>query len=181
VEGTYPVGFDASISPDSGVPFVTDAAPAETVPAETIPTFNAEPRDVALDITVTNPSSYQQTWSGTLPGEESWSVDITTVYDSIRVVTAIDGTPTGGFYGESLPRPPEAELGCCNPINVITADKRALALRVVRSNGDRYTIELHDLPGDLGLRIAVVALPVDSPGQLVELIDGAGKVLQSLP
>jgi hypothetical protein len=180
-DGTSPADSVTNANPDSGAAPDTVASAAETVPAETIPLFSGEVRDVALDVVVSNPSAHQQTWSGTLPTGESWKVDVATVYNSIRVFTSIDGALTGGFSGETLPRPSDAELGCCNAVNVITANSRAAALRVVRSNGDRYTVELHDLPGNKGLRIAVLALPTSSPGQQLELIDVAGSVLQSMP
>ena len=52
-------------------------------------------------------------------------------------------------------------------------------MRIVRSNGDRYTIPLHDLPGVNGLRVAVLGLPGSSPERRIELIDTSGAVLEA--
>jgi hypothetical protein len=52
-------------------------------------------------------------------------------------------------------------------------------MRIVRSNGDRYTIPLYDLPGISGERIAVLGLPRTFPETLIELIDADGATLAS--
>jgi hypothetical protein len=52
-----------------------------------------------------------------------------------------------------------------------------VALRVLRSNGDRYTIPLHELPGTDGVRIALIAIPDGT--LLAELVDAIGNVLES--
>jgi hypothetical protein len=62
---------------------------------------------------------------------------------------------------------------------VVTADKRGSAMRIVRSNGDRYTIPFHDLPGVNGLRVAVLGLPGTSPERRIELIDANGVVVEA--
>ena len=88
------------------------------------------------------------------------------------------GADSNGSMIGPLPRPADQELACCNPPNVVTADPNAASLRVSRSNGDRYTIALHDLPGADDLRIAVVGV-LDGV-QPMELLDAAGNVLQTL-
>ena len=52
-------------------------------------------------------------------------------------------------------------------------------MRIVRSNGDRYTIPLHDLPGTNGLRVAALGLPGTSPERRIELIDANGSVIET--
>ena len=158
------------------------AASAGTEPAEvalpaTIPAFTGTPRDVDIDVSVTEPSPNEQIWSGTLPTGEPWAVRVTRVYNTISFEPETDGISNGSMIGP-LPRPADQELACCNPPNVVTADPNAASLRVSRSNGDRYTIALHDLPGADDLRIAVVGV-LDGV-QPMELLDAAGNVLQTL-
>jgi hypothetical protein len=154
--------------------------PAEPAPAGTDPPFAGDVRDVVMDVTVAVPSPNEQIWSGTLPTGEAWSVDVTRVFDSIAMKPEVDGQPLGMSYG-LLARSPGQEIGCCGPLSVITADSTATALRVTTHTGDRFIIQLHDLAGTDGLRIAAIALPNGSGPQAAELIDADGNVLQTLP
>jgi hypothetical protein len=138
-----------------------------------------EPHDVTIDVSVAQPSANEQLWSGTFPTGETWSVKVVQLYDSISMWPAINGAAPGSMSGP-LRRDPGAEIGCCGPVSVVTANPKAAALRVLRHNGDRYTIPLHDLPGTDGLRLAVIALPESGPQQ-AELIDSDGNVLEALP
>ncbi len=163
----------------------TETVPAGTVPAEpappgTDPPFTGDVRDVVVDVSVINPSTNEQIWSGTLPTGEAWSVDINWVYDSVAMQPAIDGVAQGSSYGP-LARSTGQEIGCCAPLSVITADSTAAGLRVTTNHGDRFTIPLHDLPGTGGLRIAVLALAGGGGPQRAELIDADGNVLQTMP
>lgn len=108
-----------------------------------------------------------------LPTGEAWSVDINWVYDSVAMQPAIDGVPQGSSYGPTA-RSPGEEIGCCAPLNVITADPTAVAVRVTTNHGDRFSIPLRDLPGTDGLRVAVIALAGGGGPQRAELIDAAG-------
>ena len=155
-------------------------APAEGVPPGTDPPFTGEVHDVDIDVSVANPSSNEQIWSGTLPTGETWKVDITRVFDSIAMKPEINGAGQGMSYGPVL-RAAGEELGCCGPISVITGDPNAAALRITTHQGDRFTIPLHDLPGTDGLRIAAIDLPNGGGPQAAELIDDRGNVLESLP
>ena len=47
--------------------------------------------------------------------------------------------------------------------------------------GDRFIIQLHDLPGTDGLRIAAIALPNGGGPQAAEVIDADGNVLETMP
>ncbi|MGZ4724603.1 MAG: hypothetical protein ACXV8L_10375, partial [Ilumatobacteraceae bacterium] len=161
------------------------AAPAGTTPAVEVGAattdvpFTGEPHDVAVDVAVSDVSANEQQWSGTLPTGETWSVHVVRLYDSITLSTRLNGA-NQSFGSGPIPRLQGEEIGCCGPTNVITADPKASALRVLRHNGDRYTIPLHDLPGTAGLRIALIALPEGGP-QGAELIDADGNVLETLP
>ena len=154
--------------------------PAEPAPPGTDPPFTGDVRDVVVDVSVANPSSNEQIWSGTLPTGEAWSVDINWVFDYVAMQPRIDGVPQGSSYGP-LARSPGEEIGCCAPLNVITADPTAVAVRVTTNHGDRFSIPLHDLPGTDGLRIAAIALAGGGGPQRAELIDAAGNVLQTMP
>ncbi len=160
------------------------AAPAGTTPAveggaTTDVPFTGEPHDVTVDVVVSDVSANEQQWSGTLPTGETWSVQVVRLYDSITLSTQLNGA-NQSFMSGPIARAPGEEIGCCGPTNVITANPKASALRVLRHNGDRYTIPLHDLPGTAGLRIALIALP-DSGPQGADLIDADGNVLETLP
>jgi hypothetical protein len=167
----------------TGVAPSSDAAPPDTAlaveaPADTDPPFTGDVHDASTEVVVTNPSSNEQIWSGTFPTGEAWTVDVTRVFDSIAMTPEIDGAEQGTTYGP-LERPAGQEIGCCGPLNVITADPSAVALRVTTHDGDRLTIPLHDLPGT-DFRIAVIALAGGSGPQAAELIDADGNVLDSL-
>ena len=169
----------------AGLATVPGAAPAGTVPAEpapagTDPPFTGDVKDVSMEVTVTDTSANEQTWSGTLPTGEAWKVEVKRVFDSISLQPEVDGLPQGLSYGPVARRPGE-EIGCCGPLSVITADSNATALRVTTHDGDRFSIPLHDLPGTGGLRIALVALANGSGPQLAELLDADGNVLASQP
>ena len=167
--GTTPVG-----SATAGT------VPAELVPPGTDPPFTGDVRDVAIDVSVTDPSPNEQVWSGTLPTGEAWSVEVTRVFDSVALRGSVGGQAQGLTYGP-LVRSPGQEIGCCGPLSVITADSTATGLRVRTNHGDRFTIPLHDLPGTGGLRIAVLALAGGGGPQRAELIDADGNVLQTMP
>lgn len=154
--------------------------PAEPAPAGTDPPFTGDVRDVTMDVSVANPSPNEQIWSGTLPTGEAWSVDVNRVYDTIAMKPTIDGQPQGMSYGP-LVRAAGEELGCCGPLSVVTADPNATEMRVTTHNGDRFTIQLRDLPGAGGLRVAAIALQSGTGPQAAELIDDQGNVLESLP
>lgn len=168
----------------AGTTPAADAPPGATTaagdaPPGTDPPYVGEPHDVTIDVSVAQPSANEQLWSGTFPTGETWSVKVVQLYDSISMWPAINGVAPGSMSGP-LRRDPGAELGCCGPVSVVTANPKASSLRVMRHNGDRYTIPLHELPGTDGLRVAVIALPEAGPQQ-AELIDMDGNVLEALP
>jgi hypothetical protein len=157
-------------------------APAGTVPAEpgvgldTIPPFTGVPHDAETDVSVTTPSANEQIWSGHLPSGD-WSVRVVRVFDDLSLWVTVGGQPRGMITGP-LARAAGQEIHCC-PINVVTANTDAVALRVVANDGARYIIPLHDLPGATDLRIAVLGL-ADGVSS-AELIDADGNVLESMP
>jgi hypothetical protein len=155
----------------------TATAPAGTSPAEapsdTQPAFVGEPRDVAITVTVDDISSNEELWSGVLPTGETWTAKISRVYDRMDVRYSIDGSSQGNSFGISTEGD---QVSCCNPI-AITKDPKAASLRVLRSNGERYTIPLHELPGTGGVRVALIAIPDGT--FLAELLDANGNVLES--
>ena len=157
-----------------------DTAPAGTSPPlaiDTTPSFAGDPRDVAISVTVDDVSANEQRWSGVLPTGESWSAKITRVYDRMDIRYSIDGNLTESSKGMSTAQATgDGQVTCCSPM-AITKNPKAVALRALRPNGDRYTIPLHELPGTGGVRVALIALP-DSP-LLNELIDAKGNVLES--
>jgi hypothetical protein len=85
----------------------------------------------------------------------------------------IDEVAAGGIFGMSTQGD---QVSCCNPI-AITNNPQAAGLRILRSNGDRYTIPLHEMPGTGGVRVALIAIPDGT--LLAELIDTNGNVLES--
>jgi hypothetical protein len=155
-----------------------DTAPAATsraeVPTETASTIAGGPRDVAITAKVDDVTTNEEQWSGVLPTGEAWSVKITRVYDRMDLRYDIDGN-VASVFGTSTDPPTGTSVVCCNPM-AITNNPNAASLRVLRSNGDRYTIPLHELPGSGGVRVAVIALP---DNVLAELIDANGNVLES--
>jgi hypothetical protein len=146
--------------------------PAEA-PSDTQPAFVGEPRDVAVTVKVDDVSSNEEQWSGALPTGETWTAKISRVYEQMDVRYSIDGIAAGGIFGMSTQGD---QVSCCNPI-AITNNPQAASLRVLRSNGDRYTIPLHEMPGTGGVRVALIAIPDGT--FLVELIDANGNVLES--
>jgi hypothetical protein len=146
------------------------------VPVDTQPSFVGEPRDVAITVTVHDVSANEQQWSGVLPTGESWSAKITRVYDRMDIRYSIDGNLVEAGFGTSTDQATgDGQVTCCNPM-AITKNPKAAALRVLRSNGDRYTIPLHELPGTDGVRVALIAIP---DTLLAELVDASGNVLKS--
>ena len=160
--------------------------PADTVAAgtsppdastDTTPSSVATPRDVAVTTTVDDVSTNEERWSGVLPTGESWSAKITRVYDRMDIRYSIDGNLVESSSGMSTAQATTTgEVVCCNPM-AITKDPNAAALRVLRSNGERYTIPLHELPGTGGVRVALIAIPDGT--LLAELVDANDNVLQS--
>ncbi len=59
---------------------------------------------------------------------------------------------------------------------VYTTDMVSTTLRVIRTSGERYNVDLVDVPGDPGRRVAYIAVPL---GELwgADVIDTFGKVL----
>jgi hypothetical protein len=59
---------------------------------------------------------------------------------------------------------------------VYTTDMVSTTLRVIRTSGERYNVDLVDVPGDPGRRVAYIAVPL---GELwgADVIDAFGKVL----
>jgi hypothetical protein len=157
-----------------------DTTPAATsppeVPVDSEPLFEGEPRDVAIAVTVDDVSSNEQRWSGVLPSGESWSAKITHVYDRIDVRYFIDGNVVASSFGMSIAATTGDQVTCCNPM-AITRNPNSASLRVLRSNGERYTIPLHELPGSGGVRVALIAIPDGT--LLSELMDASGNVLES--
>ena len=150
-------------------------SPAE-VPSDTRPSFVGEPRDVAVTVTVDDISANEEQWSGVLPTGESWTARISRVYEQMDVRYLIDGKLVESGFGTSTGPPTGTSVSCCNPI-AITNNPQATSLRVLRSNGDRYTVPLHELPGTGGVRVALIAIPDGT--LLAELIDTNGNVLES--
>jgi hypothetical protein len=157
-----------------------DTVPAGTVapavPTDTQPSFVGEPRDVDISATVDDVSTNEERWTGVLPTGESWSAKITRVYDRMDVRYSIDGNLIESSFGESTAFAGDNVVTCCNPM-AMTKNPKAVALRVLRSNGDRYTIPLHELPGTDGVRIALIAIPDGT--LLAELVDATSNVLES--
>ncbi|MEY2525105.1 MAG: hypothetical protein QOJ66_3670 [Ilumatobacteraceae bacterium] len=172
-------------SPDEWAALGSQAGPVDTVsagtspaelPSDTQPGFVGEPRDVAVTVKVDDISSNEEQWFGVLPTGESWSAKISRVYDRMDVRYVVDGNVAGGIFGMSTAAVPGNQVTCCNPI-AITKDPKAASLRVLRTNGDRYTIPLHEMPGTGGVHIALIAIPDGT--LLAELIDASGNVLES--
>jgi hypothetical protein len=162
---------------NTAAPGTVPAEPAQ--PADTVPPFGGDVHDVKLDVSVTDPSPNDQIWSGTLPTGETWKVDVTRVFDSISMRPQINGLAQGLSSG-SVVRPAGQEFACCGPLNVVTADRTATAMRVTTNHGDRFTIPLHDLPGTGGLRVALIALADGGGPKLAELIDADSNVLETM-
>jgi hypothetical protein len=154
----------------------TGTAPP-VAPVVTEPTFVGEPRDVAITVTVDDVSNTEQRWSGVLPTGESWSAEVTRVYDHIEMRSySSDGTLLASLTTSTAQVTGDGQVTCCSPM-AITKNPGAAALRVLLSDGDRYTIPLHDLPGADGVRIAFI--PIPDLALLTELVDANGNVLES--
>lgn len=150
-------------------------SPLATTPAETTPVIH----DVPIDVSVAVHSPTSQTWSGTLPTGEAWTLDMSRVFDTISFLGEVDGQ-SAGISGTAI----DVKAGATRIQGfdggfVVTANKQGSAMRIIRSNGDRYTIPLHDLPGTNGLRVAALALPGTSAERRIELVDAEGTVIQS--
>jgi hypothetical protein len=87
-----------------------------------------------------------------------------------------DGTVLASLSTSIAQVTDDGQVTCCSPM-AITKNPDAAALRVLLSDGDRYTIPLHDLPGTDGVRIAFIPIPDLAP--LTELVDATGNVLES--
>ena len=138
------------------------------VPVDTKPAFVDGPRDVTIFVTVDDVSANEQRWSGVLPSGESWSAKITRVYDRMDIRYSIDGNLTESSFGTSTAQATgDGQVTCCNPM-AITKNPKAVALRVLRPNGDRYTIPLHELPGMDDVRIALIAMTRQPTAQRID-------------
>ncbi len=153
---------------------VMGTAPPQILDVEPVDTV--EPRDVDITVSVTNPSDNEQRWTGTLPTGEMWSAVVLRVFDRIETRITIDGVLTETSSGPPLPKATDSsQVTCCSP-QAITTNPDAASLRVLRPNGDRYTIPLQSLPGTSDTRIALIGLPEGTV--LTELLDEDGNVLQ---
>jgi hypothetical protein len=162
----------ADVAPSDTV--VTGTAPPQILDVEPVDTV--EPRDVDITVSVTNPSDNEQRWTGTLPTGEIWTAVVLRVFDRIETRITIDGVLTETSSGSPLPKATDSsEVTCCSP-QAITTNPDAASLRVLRPNGDRYTIPLQSLPGTSDTRIALIGLPEGAV--LTELLDEDGNVLQ---
>ena len=153
--------------------------PVAKTPSDTIAVSSDAVRDVPIEVSVTVQSPNQQTWSGTLPTGEGWSLELSRVYNTISFLGEVDGQSAGISGLPVDTRDGATTIQGFDGGYVVTADKRGNAMRIVRSNGDRYTIPLHDLPGTNGLRVAVLGLPGTSPQRRIELIDASGAVIEA--
>lgn len=59
---------------------------------------------------------------------------------------------------------------------IVTSDRRAVSLRLVRTSGERYVVDLVDVPGDPGRRMAYMVVPAGEFWS-VDVIDEFGVVL----
>ena len=186
-EQTLAAASSASPASDAEWAQLTDAAveaPAATAVTGTTPPQSpdiepadtVEPRDVDITVDVTNTSDNEQRWTGTLPTGELWTAVVLRVFDRIETRITIDGAITETSSGSQLPNIADSsEVTCCSP-QAITTNPDAASLRVLRPNGDRYTIPLQSLPGTSDVRIALIGLPEGAV--LTELLDRDGNVLQ---
>ena len=148
-----------------------------TAPVGPEPVFVGAPRDRPITVTIDDVSNTEQRWSGVLPTGQRWSAKVTRVYDHIEMRSySSDGTVLANVIGSIDQLIGGGQVTCCSPM-AITKNPNAVAMRVLLSNGDRYTIPLHDLPGTKGVRIAFVPIPDLSP--LTELVDASGNTLES--
>ena len=171
----------AALVNNSGTDVVTGTVATETtfVPQNTIAPTNPEVRDVPVEVSVAVKSANEQTWSGVLPTGEKWSLDLSRVFNTMSLLGDVDGQ-SAGISPLVVNFPSDGTiLQGFDGGAVVTADERATAMRIVRSNGDRYTIPLHDIPGTNGLRIAVLGLPGNSPEVRIEMIDADAHVIES--
>ena len=154
---------------------VTGTAPAQDPDLE--PGDSVKPRDIEISVDVTDMSDNEQTWTGTLPTGETWTAVVLRVFDRIETRITIDGVLTETSTGTQLPKNSDStEVTCCSPI-AITTDPDAASLRVLRPNGDRYTVGLQQLPGTSNVRIALIGLPEGAV--LTELLDRDGNILDT--
>lgn len=153
---------------------VTGTAPPLEPDVE--PTDTVTPRDIDITVDVTDVSDNEQRWTGTLPTGEPWNAVVLRVFDRIETRITINGALTETSTGAQLPGDPNStEVSCCSPI-AITTNPDAASLRVLRPNGQRYTIELHTIPGTSNVRIALIGLPEGAT--LTELLDRDGNTIE---
>lgn len=86
---------------DSGTA-AAGTVPPEPAPDSTDPPLVGDVRDVSVEVAVTDPSSSEQVWSGTLPTGEMWTVHVSRVFDSIALKPEVDGLPQGMSYGTAI-------------------------------------------------------------------------------
>ena len=146
-------------------------------PSAATDTSVGTPHDLDITVKVTDVSDNEQRWSATLPNGQTWESVILRVFDQRTISTYIDGQLISTDYGSLTVVPPGQQASCC-PATAFTDDPDADALRVQLSNGDRYTIPLHELPGTDGKRIALLGLSSDVV-VLTEVIDNDGNVLSA--
>ena len=153
----------------------TGTAPP-AAPVDTEPALVGEPRDRPITVTVDDVSNTEQQWSGVLPTGQPWSAKVTRVYDHIEMRSySSDGTVLASLSGSVDQLIGGGQVTCCSPM-AVTKNPNATAMRVLLSNGDRYTVPLHELPGTDDVRIAFIPMP---DATLTELVDATGNVLES--
>lgn len=162
-------------TPDTNPP---GTAPTTTLPPDVPVTMNPAVQtvvDVPVTLSIGGVSSDDVHLSAALPDGTFGGIDLAIIGNYVLFRIGLGGgTGMDISQGEGYDATPIAnDAGC----SLVTVDPSGFAqLRVTRSNGERYVMDVIELPGHPGIYAAVIGVP---EGEMVsyEVLDAQGEVV----
>jgi hypothetical protein len=163
----------------AGTELQQEGEAVDTVPPPVAPSSD-EILDATIDIARTVVSPNEITLAAQLDEGFEFDIDVSVVADAVRLKPRANGQDMGQSFGRPSPKAAEqlTIFGSGGGIiaMALTDNPDAAMLEVVRSTGQRYTVELTFVPAHPEIRLAGLVMP---DGQLVSarLLDTDGAVL----
>jgi hypothetical protein len=157
-----------------------DDAPAETIPAPSVPD-NFQPVDVPFDVELDVVSPNEATLSGTVDDGFAFKIDITVVADTVRIAPSATQAQAMGSLTGRVNEDPDQQIfffgGGEEAVAVVATDlAEATTLAVLRSNGERYLLQLNTTAAHPEVRFAGIGIP-SRELLSAQLLDADGNVL----
>jgi len=167
-------------APDGTSPDTTNTAPDDTLvdspPATHDPSLSTI-TDVSVELTIDAATPDDMRLSAALPDGTFGGIDMVIIGTNLLFRT---GTGGSGVDISQWTGPYPVWMGDQAGYAVITTDRTYATLRVTRSNGERYIMDITEIPDHPGIYAAVIGVPT---GEMVsfELVDAKGTTLLGTP